>query len=325
MQAIRSLSSRSFSAPLFSSAFVLCAAACTMEDPSEFDELATSETTQSITVYNEAVREAGQIYSGGHTYRHSIYLANGGVCSFETTLGTMPDTVMRLRDSGLNQLAYDDDSGPGLGSQITMSLSPGQHYVDINGYSTLQTGNWTLTISCGSDAVFFYEDFHANGDAGQCTGWTGIQRAIMGTWTKGVTIDADGRPGWCEQRFGVVDQTGAVSGLNLQVNFYTSGDAGQCGNPGLRSIPRTTSFDPTWSTPKMDINTDTRGGGCWQEFQLDGRSDVALDIEFLATTNSGECGYTGMHTVTAGSLARIHIDTDNRNGGCTQRFRLRRL
>jgi len=289
--------------------------------PGGLDEPATGEVSQGITVTTEVVAQDAQITSGGDHYVHAIDLTNGGWCEFETTLRTMPDTVITLENAGFGAIATDDDSGPGLGSRIVWNLPAGRYYVDVRGYASSQTGSWQLAVSCGTDPVLFHENFQANGDPGQCGGQTGIQSAIMGTWTRNVVIDADNRSGWCEQQFGVTDPQAVYAGLGLAVNFFGNGDTSQCVFAGPRPIPVSAAIEPSWSSV-YGIDTDGRSGGCWQVFSLSGRSDVALDVEFLAN-GDGQCGNTGTYMVTSDAARAFLIDTDNKAGGCTQRFRLK--
>lgn len=295
---------------------------CLAGDPEDLDDEELTTLAQGIDVVNGPITTTGQINSGGDLYDHDVYLHIGGVCAFETTLQSMPDTVIELRNAAGTVFGSDDDSGIGFGSRLIRTLSPGQYYLRVRGYSSSQVGSWLLTVSCGTDPVMLYEDFHAVGDAGQCGGKTGIQSAIMGAWTQTILIDSDNRSGWCDQNFAIVDPSNVLSGLLLSVTFYANGDANQCGNSGPHNIARTAGPDPSWGAP-MSINTDSRGGGCWQVFQLSGRSDVALDVEFYATGDA-QCANTGSRTVTNGVSQSFFIDTDNRNGGCTQRVRLRR-
>jgi hypothetical protein len=294
--------------------------------PGDGDQPATSEITQGVmSVVNESVIEGAQITSGGEIYTHNVSLAVGGWCEFETTLGTMPDTVISLQNAARQQIDIDDDSGPGYGSRLIKNLPAGTYYVEVRGFGPTQFGSWELRVSCGTDPVLFHQSFTPNGDPGQCYGKLGLQNAIMGTWTQGIVIDADDRSGWCDQSFGVTDPLGVVPGLSLNVNFVASGDAGQCINPGFRSIPLSTANDPTLSS-SYGINTDSRSGGCWQTFSFgaSSTSTVGLEVEFLAN-GDGQCGNTGTYTVAPYSPRAFWIDTDNRSGGCTQRFRLKRI
>ncbi|WP_146209940.1 hypothetical protein [Vitiosangium sp. GDMCC 1.1324] len=284
------------------------------------DPLATLK--QGIAVGTIPVTTPGQINRGGDRYRHEIDLVYGGQCTFTTSLNTLQDSVMWLYDQNLSLLQFDDDSGPGLASQIQRTLTPGRYYVDVGGFSAIQTGNYDLVVSC-ANPVFFFENFYADEDAGQCNALAyGMIRTGFGDWTPPIRIDTDGRAGGCYQQFGVTDPTGVLAGLNLAVNFYADGNADQCNFPGYRTIPISSSTNVQWSYGYR-IDADNRAGGCWQVFYLSGRNDIALDIEFLPDGNPGQCNNAGTHTVTSSNSVAIRIDTDSRSGGCTQRFRLR--
>jgi hypothetical protein len=57
------------------------------------------------------------------------------------------DCYLTIRDESGNSLASDDDSGPGLNSQLTINLSSGKnYYAEAKGYSST-TGKYTLTIA----------------------------------------------------------------------------------------------------------------------------------------------------------------------------------
>jgi len=182
-----------------------------------------------------------------------------------------------------------------------------------------------VSVSISAKPVFsnvsLDENFFADGDPGQCGG-TGFQSVPIGMWTTPILIDADGRFGGCQHQLGIADPWNSLAGLAIHLNFVPTDDAGQCGSPGDHAIPITTSHQ--LSSP-IRIDTDNRAGGCLETFSLGGRSDIALDIEFLPTADSGQCGNAGVATVTENSPATFFIDTDDRAGGCTQRFRLRQL
>ncbi len=291
-------------------------------DPQNPDDPALATTEQQIVVGTDTVTDLGNINTAGDVYRHRVDLLYGGNCVFQTVLDTsdaIPDTTMTLLNVNNIQMAFNDDSGGTLASRIQMFLVPGTYWVDVRGYAGLYTGSWHLSVTC-TDSVMFLENFVANGDPGQCGGATGFQMAPMGTWTSNIVIDADNRSGWCEQRLGVYDPTGLLSGLSLSMNFFGNGDANQCVFSGLHPIPVSSSQQ---LSSAIGINTDNRSGGCWQVFSMSGRSDVVLDVEFLANGN-GQCGNTGSFTLAQNGSLSFLIDTDGRAGGCTQRFRLRR-
>jgi len=293
-------------------------------DGSEIDpgEGLLGEAQQDLNVGTTVATQTATIGFPGDRYTHAINLIYGGTCTFKTTLGSLSDSVMWVYDSSGHSLGYNNDSGS-LASRVDASVDPGAYTVVVGGNGSA-TGSYTLSVSC-VDPVFFHENFVGNGDASQCNALAyGALDAPMGAWTSKVRIDADGRAGGCQQQFGVTDPLGLVTGLALNVNFYANGDAGQCWNSGNHPIP-VSSSGPQWSSPYV-IDTDNRAGGCYQVFSLNpgGPNDVVLDVEFLPDGDGAQCVLSGTQTVSRSRSATFLIDTDNRAGGCTERFRLRR-
>ena len=180
----------------------------------------------------------------------------------------------------------------------------------------------------------FVQLFEADGDTGQCNALaSGVIVTPFGVWSNPVRIDTDGRAGGCRQAFAVSDPQNTLAGLNLFVSFTPDGDAGQCGNPGLKGIPvvplDVASFGSLYETilrsAAYRIDTDNRSGGCQQTFSLSGRNDIVLDVSFIPDGDAGQCGNAGSFTVTPSSPVTFRIDTDKRGGGCRQSFRLRRV
>jgi hypothetical protein len=61
------------------------------------------------------------------------------------------DTAIEVYDSGLNDLACDDDGGAGLESLITGCLAAGDYYVAVRGWSTT-AGAYELTVSASANS-----------------------------------------------------------------------------------------------------------------------------------------------------------------------------
>lgn len=189
---------------------------------------------------------------------------------------------------------------------------------DTSTLATLQASSNMQTQS----TAYFFQNFYADGDAGQCNGGAyGTHAAPLGQWTPAMRLDTDNRGGGCYQQFSIFDPSGLLNGLLVVVDFYPDGDR-QCDFPGPRYIPVGPSLH--WSSPYR-IDTDNRSGGCQQVFSIYGRYDVELDVAFWADGDAGQCGNAGFHTVTPYNSVRIRLDMDNRPGGCRQMFRLRKL
>lgn len=68
----------------------------------------------------------------------------------EGSVGTaLVDSTLRLYDASFTSIAFNDDGGPGLYSQITQTALPvGTYYIEVDGFGTFRTGNYSLEIDC---------------------------------------------------------------------------------------------------------------------------------------------------------------------------------
>ena len=94
---------------------------------------------------------AGTIEVGTDTDWFRVTATAGTQYTFQTTLGTLSDTVLALYNSnGTTLLVQDDDSGEGLASRIDWTApSSGTYYLQVRPYSTSLTGTYTLSLSGG--------------------------------------------------------------------------------------------------------------------------------------------------------------------------------
>jgi serralysin len=76
--------------------------------------------------------------------RYSISLDGAAYGSY----GALSDPYLRLRDTNGNQVAQDDDSGPGYNSLITfIATATGRYYLDVGAYNDAGSGGYRLAIS----------------------------------------------------------------------------------------------------------------------------------------------------------------------------------
>lgn len=168
-------------------------------------------------------------------------------------------------------------------------------------------------------------------NAGQC-GFPNplVQFATSPNWSTPLRVDTDGRSGGCDLAFGIQDPSNLLSGLAITYTWAGSlpSSGGQCVFPGTYSIPVSPVFQ---LSPIIMDDTDDRAGYCNLTFNVSGRSDVALDLQYFAdpSGSAGQCPGAmapgSFRTVTAGSPWTISLDTDSRPGGCWLAFRLRLL
>ncbi|MEZ5785116.1 MAG: M10 family metallopeptidase C-terminal domain-containing protein [Xanthobacteraceae bacterium] len=121
------------------------------------DAAANASTTYNLSIGQTA---GGTIGSSGDHDWYRINLIAGQTYTFAaagTGVSTvhLHDPVLYLRDSAGNQVAWDDDGGPGANSSFTFTASTsGTYYLDVAAYSASQTGTYTLSTTTGSRAYY---------------------------------------------------------------------------------------------------------------------------------------------------------------------------
>jgi hypothetical protein len=78
---------------------------------------------------------------------------------FSTTLGSLRDSVIELRDADGNRLGHNDDGGVGLASRLEWSAeSSGDVFLHVRAYSSRQTGTFQVRVTAQAAPV----DDHGN-------------------------------------------------------------------------------------------------------------------------------------------------------------------
>jgi hypothetical protein len=104
----------------------------------------------SATILGCDVRGAGAINAAGDRDWWSLVLAQRLVLEASTAShGTTPvnDTTLRLLDANGGQLAFDDDTGPGLYSRFELALDPGTYYIEVAGFGGA-LGSYVVETRC---------------------------------------------------------------------------------------------------------------------------------------------------------------------------------
>jgi hypothetical protein len=87
-----------------------------------------------------------------------------------------PDAFLILYDTdGATVLAFDDDSGPGFGAQITFTFpAPGTYFVEClaSPFAPFDTGLYSLNVSGGPATVLHTNNLRVDARAGGNGGWT---------------------------------------------------------------------------------------------------------------------------------------------------------
>jgi hypothetical protein len=139
-------------------------------------------------------------------------------------------------------------------------------------------------------------------------------------------IDTDGKSGGCRQRFMLQSQ--CTVDMTICVDFEgdsPSADLGQCQNHGIHCAGIN-----QW-TDEIRLDMDGRNGWCTQEFFILSEIELfTLYMDFQGDDGgdaNGQCKVTGTskaYSEYGTGTGVIGLDTDDRPGGCLQKFMLRR-
>ena len=94
---------------------------------------------------------SGRLESSRDVDVFRVDVRQGSVYEFNTTLGSLRDTTLTLRDAAGNRIAFDDDGGNGLASRIRFTATQdGPVYLTVDGYGD-QTGDYRISASMIDD------------------------------------------------------------------------------------------------------------------------------------------------------------------------------
>ncbi|MFH1829407.1 MAG: thrombospondin type 3 repeat-containing protein [Pseudomonadota bacterium] len=177
---------------------------------------------------------------------------------------------------------------------------------------------------CSPAQINLCYDFYGDGDLGQCGGATGIHCVPLDEWTPAMLIQTDSRMGGCWQRFELQSQCNVDLVFCVDFEGDSPGaDLGQCGNHGVRCAAVN-----QW-TEAIRFDMDGRNGWCTQKFNIIGQDHYTLFSDFWASEgqdSNGQCKMVGTskaYSEYGTPTATIGLDTDDRPGGCWQRFMLK--
>lgn len=88
---------------------------------------------------------AGAFEVAGDRDVFRVTVATGSLTVGLTGPGDL-DTYLRVYSAAGTQIGADDDSGPGVGSQLTLSVSAGTYYLSAGTYADSYAGSFTLTV-----------------------------------------------------------------------------------------------------------------------------------------------------------------------------------
>ncbi|MEO1555361.1 MAG: M10 family metallopeptidase [Pseudomonadota bacterium] len=190
------------------------------EDPNAIDGIATTNTMAVGDTFS------GTLSENGDEDWVAINLNAGETYEFALDGGTLSDPLVRLFDANGNQVAANDDGGPGLFSLLEYEpITSGTYYVVADAFST-QTGTYTLTVTDGTAtpppptpattldnmALFLAEGFWGNREISFDTS----QSNVITVSIAGLTAAAQQLAQWAMDAWEMV--------ANLEFQIVTSGE-----------------------------------------------------------------------------------------------------
>jgi hypothetical protein len=259
---------------------------------------------------------------------------NDGVADAEDPFPLDPAEWLDTDGDGVGNNADADDDGDGMPDwwEIKYQLNPLARYdadadSDQDGYANfIEYRNGTdPRDGCSPPKISFCYNFW--GDPGQCgdDATRGEHCVPLDAWSLQVRIETDHGDGGCFEQFKL--KSACPIDLQFCVDFRGSdgGDQfGQCGGAGTHCAALN-----TW-TDTIGLDMDARDGWCVETFSVTGTEKVTFDLEFSANNgldSDGQCQYVGTWSSQSeyeSATVPIGLDTDDRIGGCLQRYRLRR-
>ena len=104
-----------------------------------------SNTRSGATSLSLGGSRSGRIETGGDVDYFRVQVSSSGTLTVYTTGNT--DTYGTLQSSSGSTLATNDDGGSGTNFSIARSVSAGTYYIAVRGYSSSETGSYTVHAS----------------------------------------------------------------------------------------------------------------------------------------------------------------------------------
>ena len=141
------------------------------------DDFAGDVTT--IGVLDVDGTASGELEAVGDDDWFALNVEAGDLVSISLDGITLSDPFLRLHDANGNQIAFNDDGGPGLNSQLAFTFdTSGVYYVSARGFADSRSGTYQLS------ATLIEDDFAGD------TSSTGVLE-VGGTTTGTVDFEGD--------------------------------------------------------------------------------------------------------------------------------------
>lgn len=126
------------------------ASATALSLPTPADDFSGSAATSGTVTVGGS--RSGNIETGSDSDWFRITLTAGTAYLFDLAGGTLADPYLYVRDVSGTALVSDNDSGPGLNSQISFTPSTsGTYYLDVRGAAAAAMGTYTLSAALAPD------------------------------------------------------------------------------------------------------------------------------------------------------------------------------
>lgn len=249
------------------------------------DDFAASTATSGTVAIGGS--RTGNIETGNDGDWFRVTLTAGTAYVFDLTGGTLADPYLYLHDADGTVLISDNDSGPGLNSQIPFTpTTSGTYYLDVRGATPTSTGTYTLAAALAPD------DYGA-------------------TTTTAASITLNG------QRTGTIENPGDVDWFSVTLSagtLYQIDVTASATNTGTLSDPHLTLLGTTSSGSTVTLASDDDGG-------------VGNNAQLIYTAASGGTHYiavdsvdakaTGTYAVSVKQIADDYVASINTAGSLT--------
>ena len=234
-----------------------------------------SNTRSGATSLSLGGSRSGRIETGGDVDYFRVQVSRSGTLTVYTTGST--DTYGTLQSSSGTTLETDDDDGSGTNFSIARSVSAGTYYIAVRGYSSSETGSYTVHAS-----------FQSGGSGGGGSG--GGSDDHSNTRSGATSLSLGG------SRSGRIETGGDVDYFRVQVSrsgtltVYTTGSTDTYGT--LQSSSGTTleTDDDDGSGTNFSIARSVSAGTYYIKVEEYGNNDTGSYTVHASFQSSGSGG-----------------------------------
>lgn len=226
--------------------------------PGNTSTTATISVGESITDKLEVVGDTDW-FKIGLTAGQTITISLSGTGS-----DPVPDTYLAVYNASGFQIASNDDGGDGLNSLLRFSASTtGTYYIEANSYGSLETGQYTLTVSETAPLELYTIDQIS--DQLTVGYWGGNQRSfnvgVDGIITVDITTLAANEQGLAREALllwgDVIGVTFQEVGSNAEITFTNNLDGAYAvsSRSGTRIVSSDVNINSSWVPANANFNS----------------------------------------------------------------------